>query len=140
MKACIKKIKKGDCAYCSHYIEPLQCDIGNVEEKSELYWLGYGLRPLDARNADCAFWQAKSPIKVMVERLGDERTEKSNEEWEKIWNDIYEFQHTLPIDSLPSDEKELEKSGLYIVYGKKSEKLLINKELSKRLFMYRCSN
>lgn len=77
---------------------------------------------------------------VMCDKKNNHKPEKkADDEWEKIWNDIYEFQHTLSIESLPDDEKELEKVGLYIARGKDEEKLFINKKLSTRLFMYRCS-
>lgn len=65
---------------------------------------------------------------------------EADDEWGEIWDDIYEFQHTLSIDSLPSDEKKLKKAGLYIICGKNAEKLFINKELSTRPSRFRCSH
>lgn len=65
---------------------------------------------------------------------------KEDDAWEKIWDEIYEFQNTLSIESLPDDEDELVKMGLYITRGRNGEKLFINKELDRRLFIFRCSD
>lgn len=59
--------------------------------------------------------------------------------WERIWDEIYAFQKTLQINSLPKDKAQLANMGLYITIGKVGEKLYINKELSRKLFNYRCS-
>lgn len=59
--------------------------------------------------------------------------------WNELWDSIYEFQKTLPLESLPKDEEQLANIGLYITIGKNGEKLYINKELSRKLFNYRCS-
>lgn len=64
---------------------------------------------------------------------------KKADDWEIIWDEIYAFQKTLHINSLPKDEEQLANSGLYITIGKNGEKLYINKELSRKLFNYRCS-
>lgn len=83
--------------------------------------------------------------KLFAATIGDKQNSykskrETDDEWRKIWNDIYEFQQTLSIEGLPSDEKELEKMGLYIVYDKNAEKLFINNELSMQLFKFRCSH
>lgn len=61
------------------------------------------------------------------------------EDWDMIWSDIYDFQKILP-DILPDTEEDLEKMGLHPTIGKNGERLLINDELSRRLFVFRCSN
>lgn len=60
-------------------------------------------------------------------------------EWDKLWEEIYAFQKSLPSDLLKADDKEkaAEDNGLYLVYGPNGEKLFVNGELDRRLFLFR---
>lgn len=61
-------------------------------------------------------------------------------EWERLWDEIYDFQKHIPVDYFLNDEEERERMEFYITYGKYGEPLIINKELDSRLFRYRCSH
>lgn len=65
--------------------------------------------------------------------------QKSRAEWDKIWEEIYAFQKSLPSDLLKAEDKDraAEDNGLYLVYGPNGEKLFVNGELSRRLFWFR---
>lgn len=61
----------------------------------------------------------------------------SEKKWMELWDEIYRFQRKINAKNLPETEEELSRLDLFVTYGKCGEKLLINKELSNRLFIYR---
>lgn len=60
-------------------------------------------------------------------------------EWDKLWEEIYVFQKSLPdaLNNADDKEKAAENNGLYLVYGSNGEKLFVNSELDRRLFQLR---
>lgn len=75
--------------------------------------------------------------KDMIKQF-DEMRKESKRADKKIWDEIYLFQNTL--HDLPQNEDKLKELGLYVTYGKYGEKLYINEDMSKQLFMYRMMN
>lgn len=83
-------------------------------------------------------WSIRYMIRMVREdmiRQYDRKREDFRSAYERLWKEIYLFQNTL--HDLPQDEDKLEERGLYVTYGKYGEKLYINEDLSKQLFMYR---
>lgn len=62
-----------------------------------------------------------------------------NAEWNKLWEEIYAFQKSLPnaLNNAEDKENVPKNNGLYLVYGPNGEKLFVNRELDRRLFLFR---
>lgn len=78
--------------------------------------------------------------KILTLLKSDEKNINDDMHWEKVWDEIYEYQKTLSLDNLPKNDEELAKMGLYKTRGRQGEILYISKELSFKLHHYRCSH
>ena len=72
-----------------------------------------------------------------LQKLKKKEEERSIQAWNKIWEQIYDFQKGIP-NELEATKDNAKQLGLMIVYGKHGEKLFINEELSYELFAFRC--
>lgn len=85
-------------------------------------------------------------LKSDMRRLNNKTKVFDNEnKWEKIWDEIYLFQDTLPNEiknkhKVEDMEALAEKYGLFITRGRKGEPLYINGELDKKIFLFRIAH
>ena len=92
----------------------------------------------DSQNHKYPYSEIINKILSLLKR--DEKNINDDMCWERVWDEIYEYQKTLPLNDLPKDDEDLAKMGLYKTSGRQGEILYINDELSFKLHHYRCSH
>lgn len=74
-------------------------------------------------------------MKIFKRNIKGENTDSL--EWERLWDEIYSSQRDITPELT---EEQAREKGLVPVHGRNMEKLWINEEQSRKLFLYRISH